>query len=68
MRLKVAELGSQLDTASPMENLWSLGITLWEVMTMAQKQPFCELTDEEFVVRSHENCSLAPIDQKVNAH
>ena len=33
---------------NPAESLWSLGITLWEVATLARHQPFSQVADQCF--------------------
>ena len=35
-------------TVTPTESLWSLGITLWEVATLARNQPFNQVADQCF--------------------
>ena len=49
------------------ESIWSLGITLWEMCYLCQKQPFDQIADQLFLQASliHSNLTLPPINIKV---
>ena len=55
---------------SPVENLWTLGITLWEVATLARYQPFRQVTDQCFrtLTASIGPELLGPIDLEVRRY
>ena len=46
-RILCHDHGSEL-IVNPAESLWSLGITLWEVATLARHQPFSQVADQCF--------------------
>ena len=49
------------------ESIWSLGITLWEMCYLCQKQPFDQIADQFFLQASliHSDLTLPPINIKV---
>ena len=66
-RILCADKNSEL-RISPVENLWTLGITLWEVATLARHQPFRQVTDQCFrtLTASIGHELLGPIDLEVH--
>ena len=50
------------------ESIWSLGITLWEMCYLCQKQPFDQIADHQFLRASliHSELTLLPIPIKVS--
>ena len=50
------------------ESIWSLGITLWEMCYLCQKQPFDQIADHQFLRASliHSDLTLLPIPIKVS--
>jgi hypothetical protein len=66
-RIQRGTVLTQLLQVSKQENIWSLGITFWEIGTYGQKQPFATLHDHQYLTAAliQPGASLEPVDFEV---